>query len=103
MKKCITCHKEKSSDDFYRNKNYKDGRQSKCKVCYNAAYSVTLTPEQRKASYVDRNRKYPRAILKKGLRMLEEGFSYRVIEAELGIPPSGMKNYYKKGNRAGTI
>ena len=32
-KVCTKCGEEKSLDDFYRNKNTKDGRMSECKTC----------------------------------------------------------------------
>ncbi|MEX2554408.1 MAG: endonuclease VII domain-containing protein [Actinomycetota bacterium] len=35
-KRCPDCKKLKSSEDFPRNKNYKDGRHPYCKPCHNA-------------------------------------------------------------------
>ena len=33
MKKCRVCHLLKPLDEFYRNKNRKDGRQGECNLC----------------------------------------------------------------------
>ena len=36
LKRCIGCSCEKQLTDFYAHKGAKDGRQSRCKVCWNA-------------------------------------------------------------------
>jgi hypothetical protein len=33
LKKCITCEKEKDVKHFHKSSHYKDGRQSRCKIC----------------------------------------------------------------------
>lgn len=37
MKKCVTCGVEKSPDEYYKNKNCRDGKDTRCKACSKAA------------------------------------------------------------------
>lgn len=60
MKKCTKCNLNKSLDNFYKNKNSKDGLQNQCKVCSNAAsvawYKANVEIERaKKKSWRQRN------------------------------------------------
>ena len=91
MKKCTDCGGFKEYRFFYKNKNMGDGYLNQCKSC-----STIRNPSKgRKENPMGypRWRMYPLNLIKKGLAMRRQGFSYRVIEAELGIPESGLANY----------
>lgn len=40
MKTCLKCHKEKESDQFYKQKSNKDGLQKWCKSCHLEWYRI---------------------------------------------------------------
>lgn len=84
MKTCKKCKEIKSLDDFYRNNNTKDGRLSICKEC-NRVKNPTQYP---------RWRKYHPDLVREAMKMKSEGFSIRIIEADLGIPKSALRNYF---------
>lgn len=60
LKRCIGCGCEKQLTDFYAHKGAKDGRQSRCKVCWNARTKewVASNPEQHKANVLERVKRY---------------------------------------------
>lgn len=78
MKKCTTCKTEKPLEDFYKDKNQKDGREIYCKECRKRARIVNYDIRQQyylnnkdsilqkkkqdyiknKKAYLDKNKKY---------------------------------------------
>ena len=86
MKTCRGCHRDLSLEEFHRNKNLRDGRETKCKTCRSAVarehrdrYRGYLVAQTRK--YQRENREYFR----------EYNRSYRkrkheTIQAGAGVP-----------------
>lgn len=60
VKHCIACGCEKPLTDFYAHKGAKDGRQSRCKVCWAARTKewAAANPEQYKAKTLERVKRY---------------------------------------------
>jgi hypothetical protein len=60
LKHCIACGCEKPMTDFYAHKGAKDGRQSRCKVCWAARTNewAAANPEKYKANVQGRVKRY---------------------------------------------
>lgn len=50
MKRCYKCKEKKNSDQFYKDKNHKDGLDSKCKSCRDIYYKEYSKKNREKIS-----------------------------------------------------
>ena len=56
MKQCAGCCEIKSYDEFHKNKNLRDGYQSRCKVCMRYAYNTSRNKKKDHYNIVKRAR-----------------------------------------------
>ena len=102
MKKCTKCGVEKRFEDFYKNKNYKDGLRYWCKSCvrfYNGVYCKNNIEERCNYSRVyNFNNKDIRNSRRRERRKTDPLFKMREALRNRTIRAFKRKSWYKDGS-----